>query len=120
MKCLNGVGLAFVYSIFYSLALGYSFDANITSQMGRNGAVASETEACSRAGASMLNKGGNAADAVSEIEYIFLRGKEKRRKQRQYLTRYRWLQRFFASELQVRAYYKLKKKTCLLSTKNYC
>lgn len=69
MRGIKAFGLALVYSSFapFALALNYSFTQNITAQ-GSNGAVSCENSICSQAGASMLRRGGNAADAVSETE----------------------------------------------------
>lgn len=69
MKGIKAFSLALVYSTFapFALGLGYSFTQNITAQ-GMNGAVSCENSICSQAGASMLRRGGNAADAVSEPE----------------------------------------------------
>lgn len=66
---LNILRLVLTCSAVYRLAFGYSFDLNVTSQTGFNGAVSSESEPCSHAGTAMLKKGGNAADSVSLIEY---------------------------------------------------
>jgi hypothetical protein len=68
MRGIKAFGLALVYSIApFALALEYSFTQNITAQ-GVNGAVSCENSICSQAGASMLRRGGNAADAVSGTE----------------------------------------------------
>jgi hypothetical protein len=72
MRGLNKFGLALIYSSFIPFALGYTFTKNLTAQ-GVNGAVSCENKVCSQAGASMLQKGGNAADAVSELNSNFTR-----------------------------------------------
>ncbi|KAJ5991631.1 gamma-glutamyltranspeptidase [Penicillium canescens] len=64
MMGLNILRLVLTCFAVYRLAFGYSFDLNVTSQTGFNGAVASESEPCSHAGTAMLKKGGNAADSI--------------------------------------------------------
>lgn len=70
MRGLRTFGLVFVFSTFIPFALGYTFEQNLTAQ-GMNGAVSCENKVCSQAGASMLKRGGNAADAVSQNYILF-------------------------------------------------
>lgn len=51
-------------SVLLHLTSGYSFDQTNLTDQGKVGAVASESAICSRAGTAMLEKGGNAVDAV--------------------------------------------------------
>jgi gamma-glutamyltranspeptidase len=67
MKELKAFCLALISLSFIPSALGYTFTQNITTQ-GMNGAVSCENKICSLAGASMFQKGGNAADAVRETK----------------------------------------------------
>lgn len=64
---MRGLSLALIYSNFIPFALGYTFAQNLTAQ-GLKGAVSCENKICSQAGASMLQQGGNAADAVSGFD----------------------------------------------------
>ena len=53
--------------LFFAIAL-----ASISHVLGhKKGAVASEVATCSRIGVDLINKGGNAADAVSGLPQIF-------------------------------------------------
>lgn len=57
-----------VYQIASGSSFNYTFEHNVTSQTGYNGAVSSESEVCSHAGTAMMMQGGNSADSVSLLK----------------------------------------------------